>query len=80
VRLRADWPLLQAQLIPQSVLADATQNSVETTPDLAAFTEQDWEDYRVSIVEPTSRPNRPLGATAVANRKRRRSADAAAHV
>jgi hypothetical protein len=78
VRLRADWPLLQAQLIPQAVLADATQNNVATTADIAAFTPREWEDYRTSIVAPNTRPNRPLGATAVANRRRRR-ADAAAH-
>ncbi len=80
VRLRADWPLLQAQLLPLDVLSDATQNSVATTPDLDSFTAREWDDYRASIVEPNARPNRPLGATAVANRRRRRRADAALHV
>ena len=73
VRLRADWPLLQAQLVPQAVLADATQNNVQMTQDIAAFSARDWEDYRTTIVEPNSRPDRPLGATAVANRRRRKS-------
>jgi hypothetical protein len=74
VRLRADWPLLQAQLIPQSVLADATQNRVAARSGLAAFTAQDWDGYRASVVEPNSRPDRPLGAAAIANRRRRRAA------
>jgi len=72
VRIDANLPLVQAQPLPRHLTADATLNRFDTTPDLHALTADDWAAYRDTIVTPNTQPNRPLGQTAIANRRRRR--------
>ncbi len=72
VRLTADFPLAQVQPIPRHAYSDTTLASIALTPTLAALSSAEWDSYRVSIAEPSSRPNRPFGAYATETRKRRR--------
>jgi hypothetical protein len=73
VRLRADFPLLQIQPVPRDVYDERVQSRMAVSPDLEAFTADDWEDYRRTIVVPNEQPDRPFGQYAVASRKRRKS-------
>lgn len=72
VTFDADMPLLQVQPLPRAILAEAAQEAVQAADDLAAFTPEDWRDYRRTIVEPVQQTARPPGAYAVAARKRAR--------
>jgi len=68
VRLRADQPLAQAQPIPHALL----------TPQVLSFQivkeigPEDWEAYRISAVEPNTRPDRAFGAYAAVQRRNRK--------
>jgi Family of unknown function (DUF6065) len=74
VRLSTDVPLLQVQPLPRAIYGDDTLNAVAFTPDMAGFAaDDDWEDYRTSIVRPSDDPNRTPGGYAIAARKRRKS-------
>lgn len=70
VRLRADYPLLQVQPVPRQNYSNDTLDKMEVTPGPSHLTQAHWDAYQVSIVEPSSRPNRPFGAYATAARKR----------
>jgi hypothetical protein len=72
IRLRADFPLLQLQPVPRHAYADNILGSVARIPDMDKFSDQDWDDYRSSIVVPNQHPDRPFGAYAAASRKGRR--------
>ncbi|MEA2739319.1 MAG: hypothetical protein QOH05_2626 [Acetobacteraceae bacterium] len=71
VHLRADFPLLQVQPLPREAYAEASLAATEIVPDMSSMDEDDWEAYRSTIVVPNENPDRPLGAYAVAARKRR---------
>ena len=73
IRLRADFPLLQVQPVPRQLYADAVLNDMHVVPALDAFSADDWADYDISIVAPSSRPNRPFGAYAVEARRQQKS-------
>jgi hypothetical protein len=70
IRLRPDFPLAQVQPLPRSVYGDATLTSSRFNGDMDGLAEQDWADYRRSIVLPNADPDRPFGSYAVASRKR----------
>jgi hypothetical protein len=72
IRLSSQVPLVQAQPLPRGVYTDVTLDRVANLPGMGAFSATDWDDYRRSIVEPNSRPNRALGSYAVEGRRRRR--------
>ncbi|HEY8290758.1 MAG TPA: DUF6065 family protein [Acetobacteraceae bacterium] len=72
VRLRADFPLIQVQPLPQYAYTDETLSSVTHAFDVEELSAADWDAYRVTIVEPNNDPNRAFGRNAVASRKRRR--------
>jgi len=72
IRLSSQVPLVQAQPLPRTLYGDATLDRVELLPDLQDLSPIDWQDYRRSIVEPNTRPGRPLGGYAVQGRRRRR--------
>ncbi len=68
IRLRADMPLAQAQPIPHALL----------TPDILSFQVdnnlglEEWEAYRVTLVEPNMCPARAFGAYAINQRRGRK--------
>jgi hypothetical protein len=72
VRLRADFPFAQIQPLPRSAYSEATLHASATIADMTQFTAGDWADYRTTIANPNEEPDRPLGAYAVATRKRGR--------
>lgn len=72
VRISAQIPLVQAQPLPRWLLADDTLDRMDTTATIEALGEADWQDYHTTIVRPNAEPDRPLGAYAVAARRRRR--------
>jgi hypothetical protein len=47
---------------------------MEVTPGPSDLTDEHWNAYHASIVEPNQRPNRPFGAYATAARKGRHQA------
>ena len=73
IRLRADFPLLQVQPVPRALYSDAVLNDMRVGPSLDGFSPEDWADYDISIAAPSSRPNRPFGAYAVAARRQQTS-------
>lgn len=72
VRLRADFPLVQVQPLPREAYAEHTLTATAIVPDMVAMSDNDWDDYRDSIVTPCENPDRDFGAYAVAARRRRR--------
>ena len=73
VRLRAEFPMLQVQPVPRAAYREETQARMAILPDPEALTEDDWDDYRRTVVEPNEDRDRPFGRAAVAARKRRKS-------
>ena len=73
VKLRADFPFLQVQPVPRAAYAEENQARMAVLPDLSAFTDEDWADYRRTVALPNDDPGRPLGQFAVSSRKRRKS-------
>jgi hypothetical protein len=73
VRLRADFPLIQAQPLPREAYAEHTLNSTSIGLNMAAMSDEDWGAYQETIVTPSQDPNREFGAYTVAARKRRRA-------
>ncbi len=72
VRISAQMALVQAQPLPRWLLTDATLDRMDTTAAIDDLGEADWQDYQNTIVSPNAEPDRPLGASAVAARRRRR--------
>ena len=64
IRLRADYPLVQVQPVPRHSYSNDTQGRMEVAAGLTELTEEHWDAYRLSIVEPNSRPNRSFGSYA----------------
>ena len=71
IRLRADYPMMQVQPIPRQGYSNETLAKMEVTSGPSCLTDQHWDAYHASIVEPNSRPDRAFGAYAVAARKKR---------
>jgi hypothetical protein len=72
VRIRADFPLLQVQPLPRSVLADDTLNAMTVVAKPSGLQGADWDAYYETVVRPNDDPDRPLGQYAVAARRRRK--------
>lgn len=77
IRLRGDFPLAQVQPVHRMAYENATLSSMTVVEDMAGMETTDWDDYRTTIVEPNSRPDRPYGGYAVSTRKRRHEAETA---
>ena len=69
VELTADRPLFQIQPLRRDTYADKELKTMQVAPRLADMTEQEWDRYRTSIVNPNKTPRAP-GAYAVSVRKR----------
>lgn len=65
VRLRADFPLAQAQPVPRVAYENATLSSMTMVDDLGGLGSDDWADYRTTVVEPNRSPERAHGGYAV---------------
>jgi hypothetical protein len=72
IRLRADFPLLQAQPVRPLDYANETLSAMSIASSMAEFAAEAWEAYRDTVVEPNRRPDRPFGAYAIATRKQRK--------
>jgi hypothetical protein len=73
VEFRTNWPIAQVQTVPRSVYTDQALDRVVTVRGLDEFTEEDWNDFRQSVVAPSLRPNRSFGEDAVSCRRRARN-------
>jgi hypothetical protein len=73
LRLRADFPLLQVQPIERIAYSDDILKRMAVVPDMTAFTDLDWNDYRVTVAVPNEDKDRPLGQVAAAARRRRKT-------
>jgi Family of unknown function (DUF6065) len=73
IRVAADLPFIQVQPLPRIAYADETLSAVSLSPEMAALTDDDWNDYFETVVRPNIDPDRPLGEYAVRVRKRRKS-------
>jgi|SRR5271166_1532489 len=71
VHFRVDFPLIQVQPVPRVAYADGTLNATSFVPDMASMGDKEWRAYEETIAIPSENPDRPLGAYAVAVRKRR---------
>jgi hypothetical protein len=71
VRLRADYPLVQVQPVPRHSYSTKTLDRMDVTPGLAELTDEHWDAYHASVVEPNRRPSRSFGAYATTTRKTR---------
>jgi hypothetical protein len=74
VEINPELPLLQVQPIPVGLYGEAL-NQFETTPDLAHFTQADWDAYRRTVVAPSRERDRPRGQYAAAVRRRRKRSE-----
>ncbi len=72
IRLSSDLPLMQVQPLHRLVYASETLSSVHCIRQISEFTDDDWADYRKSVVDPSLETDRPLGAYATAARRRRK--------
>ncbi len=72
IRLRPDYPLLQAQPLQRRDYAPETMAAMTVTGPLDTLEPALWEAYRTTVVEPNQHPGRPFGAYAVASRKQSR--------
>ena len=71
IRLRADYPLLQVQPVPRQSYGNELLDRMDVTQDPSQLTQEHWDAYHASVVEPNSRPHRPYGGYATAVRKKR---------
>ncbi len=74
VNITTRLPLAQVQPLPRRLYTDIVLDNAELTDGLSSFGEAEWEAYRHTVVIPNREPERPLGAYAVAARRRRREA------
>lgn len=72
IRLRADYPLVQVQPVPQHSYSNDILDRMDVTAGPSELTNVHWEAYHASIVEPNRRPNRPFGSYATTARKAQR--------
>ncbi len=69
IRMHADMPIVQVQPVPRTLLAETVLGDIRVENTLGP---REWEQYYRTIAEPNTRPDRPLGAYAVAERRARR--------
>lgn len=72
IRLRAGYPMAQAQALPRSVYADAVLDAADTVDAIEGMGPADWADFHDTVVVPNTDPDRPVGQYAVRTRKRRK--------
>jgi hypothetical protein len=70
IRLRPDYPFLQAQPVRRGVYSPDTLSSMSIISDMAGMSPVDWDDYNRTVVIPNLSQNRPHGSYAVRSRKR----------
>ncbi len=73
IRLRADFPLFQAQPLPRAVYADGVLGAMSVVPGPSLLAREDWDAYRRTVLTPNLDPERPLGQFAVSARRRRKA-------
>jgi hypothetical protein len=72
IRVPVDYPLLQVQPLQLDAYSDSVLGRVDLVAGLSSMTSENWDAYYRCIVEPNSRPDRPLGE--YARRARKQSA------
>ena len=72
IRIAADLPFIQVQPLPRIAYADETLSAVSLSAEMAALSDDDWNDYFETVVRPNTDLDRPLGQYAVRVRKRRK--------
>jgi hypothetical protein len=72
IRLDANRPLIQAQPVPRALYGNDLLDRMNVVDGIGALTQDEWDAYRASVVEPNARPDRPFGAYAAAARRERR--------
>nr|WP_294506199.1 DUF6065 family protein [uncultured Rhodopila sp.] len=71
VKIRHDYPLAQVSPVLRECYSNETLDRIVVDTGLSSLSEEDWDGYYATIVEPNARPNRPFGGYATAVRKRR---------
>lgn len=70
VRLRSDYPLLQAQPLPRLAYSDCALESITLRQGLGDVQRSDWDDYFATVVVPNQDLGRTFGRYAIACRRR----------
>lgn len=73
VAISGDWPLLQAQPIPQAAYQDTILNSAAVVDALDEWGAADWDAYRRTFVDPSVNPPPTQGRYSTEVRRNRRS-------
>ena len=73
VSVSGDWPLLQAQPIPQAAYTDAVLNRASVVTAFDTWGAAEWDAYRRTILEPSTSPDPNPGRYATEVRRNRRS-------
>ena len=73
VRLRADFPLFQAQPLPRAVYDEPIMSAMSVVPGPAGLDDADWAAYHRTVIVPNEDPGRALGQFAVGARRRRKA-------
>lgn len=74
VRFKADLPLIQVQPLPRHAYSNSTLGAFACVPSANEFTDEDWENFRDTVVRPSQDEQRGPGQYAVAARRRRKGA------
>lgn len=72
VHFSTETPLVQVQPLQRSTYADEVSNGFGLVGDARQFPAEAWARYEQTIVKPNLDPQRPVGAYAVAARRRRK--------
>ena len=73
VRLRADFPLFQAQPLPRAVYDEAVMSAMSVVSGPMDLDATDWAAYHRTVIAPNEDPGRPFGQFAVSARRRRKA-------
>nr|WP_294521712.1 DUF6065 family protein [uncultured Rhodopila sp.] len=80
VKIRHDYPLAQVSPVLRECYSNETLDRIAVETGLSSLSDDDWDGYYATIVEPNLRPNRPFGGYATAVRKRRHECQRALEV
>jgi hypothetical protein len=70
-----DFPLFQAQPIPQTVYGDSCVEQFEVVQGLGSLKAADWQAYYDTVVQPCADPERQRGRYGARSRRRQKNAD-----
>ncbi|WP_148301830.1 DUF6065 family protein [Sneathiella glossodoripedis] len=72
ISFRRDMPLMQIQPLHRSTYSEKVLKDFEFAEDLNSFDDEDWTDYKATVLDPGSAQERPRGLYAKTSRKNRK--------